>query len=101
MKRIVATFFAGLSLSVIAAYVLHKTQHRRQAGGGLFDLNQCSKEDLRSLKLEESTVERIIESRPYRSKLELVSRVLLPSEIYDPIKNRVSVSNSQEPVKVA
>ena len=101
MKKIVATFFAGLSLSVIAAYVLHKTQHCRQAGGGLFDLNQCSKEDLRSLELEESTIERIIESRPYRSKLELVSRVVLPSGIYDAIKNRVSVSNSQEPVKVA
>jgi len=42
-----------------------------------------------------------VESRPYRSKLELVSRVMLPNAIYEGVKNRVSVINSNEPVKVA
>jgi len=79
MKKTAAALLAGLSLSVIAAFVLREIQHRNQARPELFDLNQCSMEDLRSLNLEQSTIERIIESRPYRSKLELVSRVMLPN----------------------
>ena len=101
MKRTLTAFFAGLSLSAAAAYLLRGIQQRRQAGHGLLDLNQCSMEDLRGLGLEESTIERIVESRPYRSKLELVSRVMLPNPIYEGVKNRVSITNSNEPVKVA
>ena len=101
MKKTFAAFFAGLFLSIISAYVLREIQQRRQEGHGLVDLNQCSMEDLRSLDLEERTIERIIESRPYRSKLELVSRVMLPNRIYDSVKTRISVTKSDEAVKVA
>ncbi len=67
----------------------------------LFDLNQCSIGDLRSLGLDEGTAEKILESRPYRSKLELVSRVMLTHEVYVGVKDRVSVADPNDPAKVA
>ena len=99
MQKILTAFFSGLALSVLAAYV-YEVGRCRQSDLGHFDLNRCSIEDLRSLGLEEGTPERIIESRPYRSKLELVSRVMLPNEVYVGVKNRVTVANPDEPVKV-
>lgn len=68
---------------------------------GDVDLNQCSPEQLRAIGIDEITAERIIESRPYRSKLELVSRVMLTPDVYGTIKRRVFVSGSNEAVKVA
>ncbi len=65
------------------------------------DLNECSAEQLTALGLDRSIADRIIENRPYRSRLELVSRVMLSNDIYNSIKHRVSVSRSAEPVKVA
>jgi hypothetical protein len=100
MQKSLAAFFSGLALSVLAAYVLSEVR-RRQRGLGPFDLNQCSVGDLRSLGLDEGTAEKILESRPYRSKLELVSRVMLPNDVYVGVKDRVSVANSNDPVMVA
>jgi len=65
------------------------------------DLNQASIEQLLSLGLDRSIADRIVENRPYRSRLELVSRVMLPNDVYNSIKDRVSIARSREPVKVA
>jgi hypothetical protein len=42
-----------------------------------------------------------IENRPYRTKLELVSRMVLSPNEYAAIKDRVSVAEANEPVKIA
>ncbi len=73
-------------------------QSPRQDG---VDLNRASVEQLESLGLDRSIVERIIENRPYRSRLELVSRVMLPNDVFESIKDRVSIAHAGEPVKVA
>lgn len=77
----------------------------QQFAGGLrqtgMDLNSASFQDLMSLGLDRLMAERIIENRPYRSRLDLVSRVVIPSDIYDGIKHRISVSRPDEGVKVA
>lgn len=65
------------------------------------DLNNASAEQLLSLGLDPGLAGRIIENRPYRSRLELVSRVLLPRDIYNSIKNRVSVSRPPRQFKAA
>jgi hypothetical protein len=101
MQKSLTAFFSGLALSVLIAAYAYEVGRRRRLNLGRFDLNRCSIEDLRSLGLEEGTSERIIESRPYRSKLELLSRVMLPNEVYVGVKNRVTVANPDEPVKVA
>jgi len=67
----------------------------------LLDLNSASAEQLTDLGLSVETQERLIENRPYRSKLELVSRMILSQDEYAAIKDRVSVAEANEPVKIA
>src|SRR5512141_524773 len=100
--RSVAAFLSGIGVSLLAAYAARGIRRqRRKQGQGLIDLNLCSMDDFRNLGLDSETADRVCENRPYRSKLELVSRVMLPNDVYSSIKNRVGVSNAQEPVKVA
>jgi Na+/glutamate symporter len=46
-------------------------------------------------------VERVIEGRPYRSKLELVSRMVIPEPIYAGIRDKIAVAEARDPIKVA
>ncbi len=102
MKKGIVAFISGVGVSLLAAYAARGIRReRREQGLDLVDLNECSMSDFRKLGLDDQTAERIVENRPYRSRLELVSRVMLPNDIYGTIKNRVGVSGSREPVKVA
>lgn len=67
----------------------------------LTDLNEANDAQLRELGLDPQSMERLIENRPYRSKLELVSRMVLAEEVYAAIKDKVAVADGREPVKVA
>jgi hypothetical protein len=102
MKKGMAAFISGIGVSLLAAYAARGIRRQRQAEGlNLIDLNDGSMSDFRKLGLDDQMAERIFESRPYRSKLELVSRVMLPNDVYSSIKDRVKVHDTQEPVKVA
>lgn len=102
MKRAFAAFISGIGVSLLAAYAARGIRRQRMAEGlRVLDLNECSMSDFRKLGLEDQVADRIVENRPYRSKLELVSRVMLPNDVYDRIKHRVGVHDSQEPVKIA
>ena len=67
------------------------------------DLNTADNEQLRSLTGDDLLVERIVENRPYRSKLDLLSRFVVPDQVYRQIKNRVCVDEraAHQPVEVA
>lgn len=67
----------------------------------LIDLNSATTDQLAGLGLSAETREHLIENRPYRSKLELVSRMILSQNEYAAIKDRVSVAEANEPVKIA
>ena len=67
----------------------------------LIDLNSASADQLKELGLSAKIQERLNENRPYRTKLELVSRMVLSPEEYAAIKDRVSVAEANEPVKIA
>ena len=100
--RSVTAFLSGIGVSLLAAYAARGIRRqRRKQTLNLIDLNRCSLGDFENLGLDAETADRIFENRPYRSKLELVSRVMLPTGIYASIKNRVGVSDAHEPVKVA
>src|SRR4051812_44653370 len=47
----------------------------------LIDLNEADSGQLQELGLDPQAVERLIENRPYRSKLELVSRMVLAEAV--------------------
>ncbi len=67
----------------------------------LLDLNSAGTDQLKELGLSAESQERLMENRPYRSKLELVSRMILSQGEYALIKNRVSVAKANEAVKIA
>jgi hypothetical protein len=67
----------------------------------LIDLNSANTDQLTELGLSAETQERLIENRPYRTKLELVSRIVLSPDEYATIKDRVSVAEANESVKIA
>ena len=67
----------------------------------LIDLNAASGEQLGELGVSAESLARLLENRPYRTKLELVSRLVLSEGEYSAIKDRVSVALAREPVKIA
>jgi hypothetical protein len=67
----------------------------------LIDLNSADAETLVGLGMSAESVERLLENRPYRNKLELVSRMVLSQHEYSAIKDQVSVAEAREPVKIA
>jgi len=71
------------------------------ASAHLIDLNSASADQLAALGLSAGSQERLIENRPYRSNLELVSRMILSQDEYAAIKDRVSVAEARVPVKIA
>jgi hypothetical protein len=67
----------------------------------LIDLNSASADQLTELGLSVEAQARLIENRPYRTKLELVSRMVLSPDEYATIKDKVSVAEANESVKIA
>ena len=67
----------------------------------LVDLNQASEAQLNTLGLDSDSLQRLVDNRPYRSKLELVSRMIIPEAAYASIKDKVGIARGDEPVKTA
>ena len=58
------------------------------------DLNHATKAELRDLPgITEVRADRVIAGRPYGNSQELASRHILPSQVYDRIKDRVTARN--------
>jgi DNA uptake protein ComE-like DNA-binding protein len=95
---------AGAGYGAILAYRRvrpdRRTDERQQ--GELLDLNTCTREELAKLPgMREDVLDRVIENRPYRNKLDLVSRLVLPQYEYEQVSQLVVVRDREEPVKVA
>jgi DNA uptake protein ComE-like DNA-binding protein len=72
--------------------------------GGVLDLNDATEEELQELSgIGPALSTRIVENRPYRNKLELVSRMVIPEAAYERIKDQIGVSedSAEEPIQVA
>lgn len=67
----------------------------------LVDLNEAAASELGGLGLDQETVERLVENRPYRSKLELVSRMVIPEKLFATIRDKVAISEGRDSVKIA
>jgi DNA uptake protein ComE-like DNA-binding protein len=71
------------------------------AGENLLDLNSADHSEFLQLGLGGNTSDRITENRPYRSKLDLLCRMIIPEHTYSAIRDRVGVARATEPVKIA
>jgi DNA uptake protein ComE-like DNA-binding protein len=85
---------AGLGL-FSAAWVVAWRRQRGTGRGAVININQASQQELmQGLGLEAEIAERIVEHRPYPSKIDLLGRMVVPHEIYNAIKNRISYKAS-------
>lgn len=121
MKNFIKTLLAGVAVGTTAVVVgrLLRRQVRRPfvrttedlsysalspemlESRHLVDLNSADISRLAQLGLNQEMAERVIENRPFRNKLELLSRRVLAEEMYEEIKDKVAVANANEPVKIA
>ena len=59
------------------------------------DLNHAGRTELEKLDLNALAVDRIIENRPYRNKLELISRMIIPNDMYSKIRHRIGIRSGK------
>jgi hypothetical protein len=78
-----------------------REKQKHLSSAHLIDLNDAEPAQLEKLDLNPESLERLIESGPYRSKLELVSRMVFSEAEYETIKEKIGVSEGREPVKIA
>lgn len=71
------------------------------ASENLTDINEADAAQLKELGLDQESLDRLIENRPYRNKLDLISRMILTKEMYATVKEKIAVAKGQEPVKIA
>jgi DNA uptake protein ComE-like DNA-binding protein len=81
----------GVGAGVFGAAWLAAWRRRRAFSSTATNINQASAEELmRSLGVDAEMADRIVEHRPYPSKIDLLGRMVVPEEIYNTIKNRIS-----------
>jgi DNA uptake protein ComE-like DNA-binding protein len=83
----------ALGAGIFAAAWLASLQRRGQRTGlfeGRLNINEASQDEImRTLGLDATLAERIVEHRPYPSKLDLLGRMVVPEEVYRSIKDRI------------
>src|SRR5690349_25094205 len=98
-----------LSTAVGIGYVLVRARQSSDTGKRRFprwqesltDINTADADALKKLGLDDVAAGRIVENRPYRNKLELVSRMVIPEKLYGSIRHQIGVRDTAESVKVA
>ena len=67
------------------------------AKGSLVDLNLASRNELDTLPgVGEARADAIIKNRPYKSKDELITKKVVPQNVYDDIKDKVVASQMKK-----
>jgi len=92
MKSLV-WFLAGIgAASALAQFASwRRARPAAQAQAGL-DLNVCTREELLSvLGINDELAERILDNRPYRSKFDLLNRLVISETVFSRVRSKVYV----------
>ncbi|HEY2115088.1 MAG TPA: helix-hairpin-helix domain-containing protein [Candidatus Angelobacter sp.] len=80
---------------ILAAHRRHESLRRSSVNTPTININAASQQELmQALGLDAELAERIVEQRPYPSKIDLLGRMVVPEEIYNSIKHRISYKAS-------
>jgi DNA uptake protein ComE-like DNA-binding protein len=96
----VLSFLGAVGLGIFSgAWILaarrRETARESRVNEPTININQASQQELmQSLGLDADVAERIVEHRPYPSKIDLLGRMVVPEEIYQSIKHRISYKAS-------
>ena len=100
-KLILLLAGAAVTAAVVSRMLRQDTQRAAVQAPPIVDLNSCTASELLELGLDQDSVDRVLENRPYRNKLELVSRMILGEGMYQDIHHQIGIERPNEPVKVA
>ena len=96
----VLSFLGALGLGIFSgAWIIasrrRRTDMNRSFNGRTININEASQQEImQALGLDAEVAERIVEQRPYPSKIDLLGRMVVPEEIYNSIKHRISYKAS-------
>ncbi|MGC2695624.1 MAG: hypothetical protein WA738_07520 [Candidatus Angelobacter sp.] len=92
----VLSFLGAVGIGVFSgAWIIALRRRRVQDRGPLVNINQASQDEMiQYLGIDADAAERIMEQRPYPSKIDLLGRMVISGEIYNSIKNRISYKAS-------
>ena len=96
----VLSFLGAVGLGIFSgAWIIAARRRRADArksfNGPTININEASQQEImQSLGLDAGMAERIVEHRPYPSKIDLLGRMVVPEEIYNSIKHRISYKAS-------
>jgi hypothetical protein len=89
---------AGFALFLSGLYSSRRTEPRRRArpvySGQIFDINHATPDELRSIDGLADYVDRILDERPFTSKIDLLERMVIPELVYNEIKHRITVRHA-------
>jgi hypothetical protein len=96
-----AIFLLGAAAGIGAVLIRFAANNRNHAYRGLpiedtdfTDLNEADRGELEKLGLDSLAIDRIVEHRPYRNKLELVSRMIIPEMLYGEIRHKIGIRDT-------
>ncbi len=103
MKGAFFAFVGGLAAAAAVAMLAGERVQRAARELQQVDLNKASAEDFVALGLDETMANRIVENRPYRSRIELLERYVIGQVDYNAIRDRVGidVKHAHDAVQVA
>ena len=96
----VLSFLGAVGLGIFSgAWILASRRRlslrRSSINTPAININEASQQELmHALGLDANIAERIVEQRPYPSKIDLLGRMVVPEEIYNSIKHRISYKAS-------
>jgi DNA uptake protein ComE-like DNA-binding protein len=102
LAGILLIVFALLGASAVQAQTRTRATpmpQEKQAAMKPLDINSASEEEVASLGIDRAIAKKIVQSRPYRSKLELVSRQILTRDQYDKLKDSLVAKQPPKPAK--
>ena len=89
--------FLGFGLFAYGQYSARTAQprpSRRSFSGPMIDLNHATEAELRSLDGMGDYIDKILEERPFNSKIDLLERMVVPDAVYNDIKHRITVRHA-------
>jgi len=86
---------AELPLEQIQRPRARRMRFRHRTSDGLLDLNSATLFELKELAgMADGLAERIIENRPYTTKIDLIGRRVIPDAAYEIIKHSIAVAHA-------
>jgi DNA uptake protein ComE-like DNA-binding protein len=94
------SFLGAVGLGIFSGAWIIAARRRREVSRStgnwsVININEASQQELmQSLGMDAELAERIVEHRPYPSKIDLLGRMVVPEEVYNSIKHRISYKAS-------